>query len=343
MALVDSESLLRPISEVLPSGPNLEYDPLFADLERALVGKAEQQIGDVVTPAEDPDWNRVLRLSIDLLARTKDLRIACPLVRSLAVRHGLSGLDEGLLLIREMLSRYWADVHPQLDPDDNNDPTIRVNSLSALCGPEGIMSLRAAAVFQSRAFGPVTVRDCLAAVGSGETARVDASSIDAALQEMGAEGLGTLVGACDHVLDNILAIERTFEEHVGSAGPDMSRLTQMVRQLGKLFRPRLEALRAATAAANGGADQNGQSGALSTNGTSFHSGAPGEIRSRDDVVRTLDKICDYYRRYEPSSPIPFFLERCKRLVSMNFLDILRDMTPDALSQAEVVTGIKRES
>lgn len=341
MAFLDSESLLRPISDAQPSGPNLEYDPAFADLERALVGKAEQQIGDVVTPAEDPDWNRVQRLSIDLLARTKDLRIACPLVRSLAVRQGLGGLDEGLLLIREMLVRYWDGVHPQLDPDDNNDPTFRVNTLTALCGPEAILSLRGATLFQSRAFGPITVRDCLAAQGSGETARVDAASLEAALQESGIEGLGALVGACDRVVEHIQAIERVFEEHVGSAGPDMSRLTQLARQLTKLFRPRLESLRAAASATNG-ADANGAAGAAVANGATAH-GVPGEIRSRDDVVRALDKVCDYYRRHEPSSPIPLLLERCKRMVPMSFLDILRDMTPDALSQAEVVTGVKRES
>ncbi|HEY3595873.1 MAG TPA: hypothetical protein VGL13_18440, partial [Polyangiaceae bacterium] len=141
--------------------------------------------------------------------------------------------------------------------------------------------------------------------------------------------------------EHISGIERVFEEHVGTAGPDLSRLTQVVRQLGKLFRPRLEAMRGAAAAANGESTVNGQSGSASPNGSSRS--AIGEIRSRDDVVRTLDKIVDYYRRCEPSSPVPLFLERCKRLVSMNFLDILRDMTPDALSQAEVVTGIKRES
>jgi type VI secretion system protein ImpA len=52
----------------------------------------------------------------------------------------------------------------------------------------------------------------------------------------------------------------------------------------------------------------------------------------------LDKICLYYERYEPSSPIPLLLQRSKRLVSANFMDIVRDLAPDGLSQVENLRG-----
>jgi type VI secretion system protein ImpA len=67
-------------------------------------------------------------------------------------------------------------------------------------------------------------------------------------------------------------------------------------------------------------------------------GAPGEISSREDVVRALDKISAYYERHEPSSPIPLFMARCKRLVMMSFIDIVRELVPDAISQVEVLKG-----
>jgi len=68
---------------------------------------------------------------------------------------------------------------------------------------------------------------------------------------------------------------------------------------------------------------------------------PGAVSSREDVVRLLDRMCDYFERHEPSSPIPLLLKRCKRLVSANFLDIVRDVAPDAVSQVENLRG--RES
>jgi type VI secretion system protein ImpA len=68
----------------------------------------------------------------------------------------------------------------------------------------------------------------------------------------------------------------------------------------------------------------------------------GEIHSRDDVMRMLDKLCQYYDRYEPSSPLPLFLRRAQRLVAMNFLDIIEELTPGALEEAKAVGGVRDE-
>ena len=58
----------------------------------------------------------------------------------------------------------------------------------------------------------------------------------------------------------------------------------------------------------------------------------------EDVIRTLDRLCKYYEKYEPSSPLPLLLMRAKRLASMSFLDIIKDLSPDALTQARAVGG-----
>jgi type VI secretion system protein ImpA len=55
----------------------------------------------------------------------------------------------------------------------------------------------------------------------------------------------------------------------------------------------------------------------------------------------LDKICDYYERYEPSSPLPMLLKRAKRLATKSFLDILEDLTPDGVSQARIIGGVEQ--
>ncbi|MBE0617668.1 MAG: hypothetical protein IH608_07060 [Proteobacteria bacterium] len=62
------------------------------------------------------------------------------------------------------------------------------------------------------------------------------------------------------------------------------------------------------------------------------------MRSREDVVHLLDKVCDYFRRNEPSSPVPLLLERAKRLVSKSFLEIVRDLAPDGVAQVELIRG-----
>jgi len=62
------------------------------------------------------------------------------------------------------------------------------------------------------------------------------------------------------------------------------------------------------------------------------------VGSRDDVIKSLDKICKYYERHEPSSPIPLLIKRCRRLVNKSFLEIVSDLAPDGLKQARLVVG-----
>jgi type VI secretion system protein ImpA len=71
--------------------------------------------------------------------------------------------------------------------------------------------------------------------------------------------------------------------------------------------------------------------------------ASGEIRTREDVIRALDRICEYYERHEPSSPVPMLLRRAKRLATMSFLDILRELAPDGVAQAEALGGAAADS
>jgi predicted component of type VI protein secretion system len=66
---------------------------------------------------------------------------------------------------------------------------------------------------------------------------------------------------------------------------------------------------------------------------------PGQEPDWDAVAR----ICDYYQRHEPSSPVPLLLRRCKRLVSASFLEIVCDIAPDGVSQVEMWRGKEEQS
>jgi type VI secretion system protein ImpA len=136
MSVIDIDQLVQELSADEACGPDLEYDPEMMELNQEAAGKPEVQYGDTVTPAVPPEWKVVKKLSLSLFKRTRDLRVAIPLLRSLMALHGMEGAADGLQLIRRLLEERWDFVHPQLDPDDDMDPTMRVNALSALAdGP----------------------------------------------------------------------------------------------------------------------------------------------------------------------------------------------------------------
>ena len=133
MPLQNIDSLLQPISPDAPCGPDLEYDPAFLELDRISEGKPEQQMGDTIVAAQEPDWKDVSDRTQALLTKTKDLRVAIRLTRALLNIDGFAGLADGLTVMRGIVENYWDGFYPKLDPDDDNDPTFRVNILMGLC------------------------------------------------------------------------------------------------------------------------------------------------------------------------------------------------------------------
>src|ERR1700744_178813 len=126
----------------------------------APLGKPDQEIGKVKIAAEPPDWATVLDMALELAHRTKDLRVVIKLLRGALVVDGLSGLDRALALLTGYVTQFWPSVHPSLDPEDDNDPTPRMNVIAELCDPAGVLrDLRQLPLSRSRQFGRFSWRD----------------------------------------------------------------------------------------------------------------------------------------------------------------------------------------
>ncbi len=68
-------------------------------------------------------------------------------------------------------------------------------------------------------------------------------------------------------------------------------------------------------------------------------GSPiGAVNSRAEVIIMLDNICSYYAHSEPSSPVPLLLQRARRLVPMNFMEIVKELNVDGVTQIEKIVG-----
>jgi len=339
MASIDTEKLLEPISEAEPCGPNLEYDAEFLALERLALGKPEQQMGDSIRAAEPPDFDAVARQAAGLLLRTKDLRVAVQLARALSYQGGFRGLSDGVAVVRGLLEKFFPTVHPQLDPDEGNDPTMRITAIAGLCAADVLAVLRTRPLITSRTFGPISLRDFAIAAGnatpSPDASKVDMAGIEAAFQDSELTAHQASAECLKAAVEHLAGIEAVFDRETAGHGPELGALADILRQALHAVGSRLERR-------VGGADA--QSGELAAGETASPGGAPrqkgvaGEIRTRADVLRALDKICEYYAEFEPSSPLPLLLERSKRLVSKSFLEIVRDMAPDGVSQVESIAG-----
>ena len=329
-----AESLLQPVTAAEPCGCDLEYDPAFLELERLVQGRPEQQMGSAVLPGQEPDWDAVAKRAATLLGKTKDLRIALHLTRAWLATYGFTGLRDGLAVLRGLVERYWDGVFPRLDPNDKNDPTLRVNILMELCDAAAVTDrVRALPLVPSRSCGRFSLRDLggdLPPVRSTESPA--SAAIDAAFAESEVADLQARTDCVRESIEHLAAIEATAAVHVGVAhAPSFAKLSGLLSQAHKILAARLVergvvALPAASET---------HPAAVTEPASTVLPAAPA---SREDVVISLDGICDYYQRYEPSSPVPLLLRRCKRLVSASFLEIVRDIAPDGVSQVEMWRG-----
>jgi len=330
----DVESLLSPLMGDAPCGVDLEYDPAFLALQQAGAGRPEQQYGDTVIAAEDPDWAAVHEAALQLAARTRDLRLAVWLTRSGARLDGWPGALRGLQLVRGLLERQWEQVHPQLDASEGNDPTARLNALMPLAHAEGLADARAASLTGGR--GGPTVRQVELALG-----RVDPAPGETVPTPQGLiEGLAAAATQTPALADSwqagvaaVQGIEAVIDQRAPAQGPDFAPLRRLLQHVA-------EAARQAVPAA--GDPSNAAPAAAGTNGAAAQSQAVGGINSREDAIRALTRVCEWIERNEPSHPAPLLIRRAQRLMSKNFIDIVRDLVPDGVSQIERLAGIGNE-
>jgi type VI secretion system protein ImpA len=344
MATLDAGALLAEVSPELPCGEDVEYDPDFLELERVVSGKPEVQLGDTVVEAVPPDWKQAHALALSLLGKSRDLRVAAYLARALLNRDGYIAFAEALALISGMLDQLWEHVYPRLDADDDNDPTARINALTSLVDPFGMLAdLRDAPLALSRAHGAVTLRDLEYVSGavtppSGVTVP-SLASIEAAIADAG-DSAREVLTALESALQSTTHIETLVTERVGAARSiDLDALVRPLRQAASFLGERVASAHAqaddGTAAADGA-----MAGAVAA--AAVPAAPPGEVSSRDDVIRAIDRICQYYERNEPSSPLPLLLLRARRLVDKSFMEILEDLAPDGLAQARTIGGTQSE-
>ncbi len=342
-------------------GPDLEYDPEFLEMETLARGKKEQQFGDTLVAAEGPAWKALLECCESLNLRTRDLRVLVNHSRSLTALRGVAGAALGFGLLRGVVEDFWDDLHPKLDADDDNDPTMRLNTFAALVGAAGdspearsaisMPELRSAVWITAKGI-PCTVKQALGSLLPAHAHTHESPLSEGELRSMIIEA--AKLDSQNHARDAQLEINRLsklLNDQVGiQRAPDFRPLSHSLKQLADFF-DRATGNSASQSASNFDGNSNGDlagnpsNDAGSNSGDSYeHQGVgmhTGAIRSRGDAIEILDRVCQYLETQEPSHPAPLLIRRAQRLLDMNFLDIVKDMAPEALPSIENLAGFPR--
>lgn len=319
-----------------PCGADLEYDDDFREMEKAASGRPATQFDEGMAP----DWRSVLGRTQSLFERTRDLRVALYWTRARVRLDGAAALSEGLRLAQGLLERYWDDLHPR--PEDG-DAYARVNALADTAKSQGLLGdLREALVVSDRSIGELRGRDIEVALGLIDPRIGEAPPSRGALEQMLGEaaanrpGLRAFPGA---VLERLQGLQKLMRDRVGyAAAPELDPLRQVFAGLAQM-------MAATDGAGSGQGDASGaadgaDTGSDATPRRAARAGGLGAaIDTRADALRAIDLVCEYLERTEPTNPAQLMLRRARKLVNKNFVELVRELAPDALGEVAKVMGL----
>ena len=329
---VEASILVTPLSQEHPCGEDLD-----ANQPLVLAAFDGYRVFGQMTPwskDKQPDWREIRDRSLEVLRQSRDLRVLAHLATAGLHTEGLGAFGQALEAAKTWLSTWWDLAYPRID----EDAILRRNALNGFADRVAVVDgLRRAPLLVHRQLGSYSIRDIEIAQGhltpGAEEPPRDASQLDALMAALETENLQAIAGQVTAAVENFRAIESTMRDHGGSeAVPDFSAPLHLLARTKILLDGQL--------ATRVPADANSADGAGDGGGRPAGGRAPGAIGTRDDAMKTLDAVAAFFRANEPSSPVPLFIERAKRLVGKDFLAVLEDVIPDSVAQAKSVGGVR---
>jgi type VI secretion system protein ImpA len=319
--------------EAGPCGPDLEYDADVQELQKAAAGKPETQF----SAAEPPEWPLVREQAGALMGRTRDLRIAMHWCRASVTLEGFAALPTALALLQGLIDNFWDSLHPLPDPDDG-DTFARVSALGGLDKLDGLLGdVRQALLVNDRRLGGLRVRDVEIALErlaprADEEVRAK-SQIEGALADL-PEATGALRDQTAEALHWLKRLQTVMNERFGiGESVDVKQLRTMVQGVLPPLPTEGEAAAEGEAVAEGGEGTPAQR----------RGGGVLSVETRADAVRAIELVCAYLERYEPTNPAQLLLRRAARLIDKNFLQLVRELAPDAVNEVARIMGIDPSS
>jgi type VI secretion system protein ImpA len=329
---IDVAQLLAPITEQDPCGPDLDYDPARTKLNEVFSVSFSEEARGGSGSGQTQDWDAVTSDILKLFTRTKDVALAVYLCRAAAFAQRLDVVEAGAETLHGLLETYWDSVHPIIE--EANSPVRRTACESLARTRQFLGPLVRIPLLRHARLGPITGEDLIraneAGEGEPEYARIKAIVADA--------GDAPLKDASERIARIGSALKAANAILLDRCGPegciDFQPISDLLLRLQKSLAPFVHGGEQLPSGDEAPAVAPADKAAISPSGAA--------LRTRDDVVKAIDKICEYYRSREPASPIPLLMERAKSWVPMSFLEVLADISPDNLAEARRILE-KKES
>jgi type VI secretion system protein ImpA len=304
---------------------------------------------DDPSSAPPPQWRTIRDLGIEAITGYgKDLEIAAWLTEALLRGEGLAGFTAGVRLMSGLVEGFWDEIYPQ--PDEDGIAT-RVRPVAGLNGESGEGTLgpplRRLPLFTRPdgsllQFWQFEQSENLAKSPDAETRqkRIDAGVLPFDVVENEARAAGRahfaeLRAQADAAAEAWQALATALDTRAGTDAPPTSRVLNILRAIAE----------AAGRFAGGGDGAAGAAAAPVPDDAPAAAvasdifGVTGTLDSREQALRTLAAIADFFRRTEPLSPLSYTLQEAVRRARMSWPELLEEIVPDAGQRVQILLSL----
>jgi type VI secretion system protein ImpA len=326
-AVIDIEAMLQPIPGDNPAGENLQYTGLHDQIREARRAEDVLAQGDWQREVKTADWDTVIALSRDaLMSKTKDLQIAAWLAEALVKTSGFAGLRDGLKLARGLHERFWENVYP---PVEDGDLEARANSVAWLDQKAGA-AIQEVPITKApgAAYSFLQMDDAKSLDLPANAASLDAAALtrlnedreraasegrittEVFVKARGAtrrafyEEAAAQLAECRQELQGL---DRAMDEKFGRETPGLGALKKSFEKVQGWVEKTVKEKRVEEPDASdsdAAESAGGEPGVAAGPGTTA-----GPIKTRQDALRRLAEVADYFRRTEPHSPVSYLVQR----------------------------------
>ncbi len=335
---IDWELLSAPISEERPAGEDLRFEGTYDRIREARREDDPMQTqGIYKTELKKADWREVERICTQALKNsTKDIQICAWLTEAWMQLHGFSGSRDGLLLLADLLEKYWPVLYPEMsegDPEPRIGTFVWINEKLSMR-----LKLIPITAPKSNDLHPYTFSDWEMACYLEQLAERNLSPAPDAdgahqvnLTRFHSSAMMTSTQSYLKLSDDLkgtaeacAALDYLLEEKFGAQSPGIERFKETLGDIQHLIADILSA-RPGDAELSGAAHEVNFTAAAEGHepGAEIWSAQP--IRSRAEAYWRLSEAADYLLRTEPHSPTPYLVQRAVEWGSMSLFELLQQI------------------
>jgi len=300
------------------------HDPLFTKIGAAIDNVTEQS-----------EWRDIAKEIASLMKQTKDINVLAWNARAslYTEKYPAKGLAKNLFLLRYWVENYWDGIYPPIDQEFPEDAYLdRINAIANLGAPSWksiALPLKKKVTSLSLGTGSYTLDNLVVFKQGGS---VEGLQAPVGLLPNEESEYDELVSWFATALEQAVAIKSLLGKKTGEAFVEFDGHLIPTLQMGATLRE----------AKTGSVSAGVSGGMVGTAAQPLVGSAPSHgvsiMGSRDDVIKAIDLICEYYQQHEPSSPVPLLLIRARKLVKKDFRDILSELRLGSSGDIEHLFG-----